>query len=402
MALFSKEFIQAIPKTDLHVHLDGSLRLSTLIDMAKEQKVKLPSYTEEGLNELVFKPGYESLDDYLKGFAYTCDVLRNKESLERAAYELAWDNFNEGVRYIEVRFAPQLSMHEGLSFEDVMQAVDGGFKRAKQEINLKIPQDEPPFEFGLIACAMRFCNEHFSPFYKAFFGVHSYSTPLEKIQLASLELAKAIVKIHNETDIQVVGFDLAGSENGFPADDHKKSYDTIHKNFLKKTVHAGEAFGAESIFLAITELHADRIGHGLFLFDESKVYSPEITDKKKFIADLANYIADKRITIEVCLTSNLQTVPEIDHIAHHSLKKMLENRLSVSFCTDNRLVSHTSVCNEIRLAVENFPINPAQLKDIIIYGFKRSFFYHPYPEKRAYVRKIINYYEKLEKQFRIG
>jgi len=144
-------------------------------------------------------------------------------------------------------------------------------------------------------------------------------------------------------------------------------------------------------------LHADRIGHGLFLFDESMITSEEITDKKKYIEDLVNYIADRRITIEVCLSSNLQTVPKIDHISKHSLKKMLENKLSVTFCTDNRLVSSTTVSNEIKLALDNFPINQRQLKDIIIYGFKRSFYYQPYTKKREYVRKVINYYEKIEK-----
>lgn len=253
---FSDDFILAIPKTDLHVHLDGSLRLSTLIELAREGGVKLPSDTEEGLNELVFKKSYSSLEEYLKGFAYTTAVLQDRESLERVSYELAIDNFNEGVRYIEVRFAPQLNMNHDLSFEDVMTAVDKGLKRAKYEINKKIPENEPPFEYGIIACAMRYCNKNFSEFYNNFFVMHKYSTELEIIQLASLELAKAIVKLRNNTDVQVVAFDLAGSEFGYPADDHKKSYDYIHKYFLKKTVHAGEAFGPESIFLAITELHA--------------------------------------------------------------------------------------------------------------------------------------------------
>ncbi len=396
---FSDDFIRRIPKTDLHVHLDGSLRLSTLIELAKERRVTLPSYTEEGLNELVFKKSYSSLEEYLQGFAFTTAVLQDRESLERVSYELAVDNFDEGVRYIEVRFAPQLHMNGKNSFEDVMAAVDSGLRSARSSINSKIPADEPPFDYGIIACAMRYCNENFSEYYKNLFSLHKYSSTLEKIQFASLELAKAIVELKNNSDIQVVAFDLAGSEFGYPADDHKLSYDYIHKHFIKKTVHAGEAFGPESIFLAITELHADRIGHGLFLFDEDMIFSKENKDKKKYIRNLTNYIADKRITIEVCLTSNLQTVPKLQNIKNHSFKKMLENKLSISICTDNRLISHTNVSNEIKLAVTHFSITPGQLKDIIVYGFKRSFFYRPYSEKRVYVRKAIDYYEKLEREF---
>ena len=396
---YSNEFLQAIPKTDLHLHLDGSLRINTLIELAKTNKVELPSYTEEGLKEKVFKKRYNSLVEYLKGFAYTSAVLKNKESLERTAYELAWDNFNEGVRYIEVRFAPQLHINNNQSFEEVMYAVDNGLKKAKNEINSKIQGDEPLFEYGIIVCAMRFFNKNFSQFYSNVFHLHKFSSEKDIIRTASFELAQAAIYLKNNSGIQIVAFDLAGSEDGFPAENHKESYDFVHKHFMMKTVHAGEAYGPESIFQAITVLHADRIGHGLFLFDKDKIYSNDITNKKKYINDLVNYIAEKRITLEICLTSNLQTVPEITSIKKHPLGKMLENKLSVTLCTDNRLVSNTTITNEIKLALDNFNINKKQLKNMIIYGFKRSFFFKPYYEKRDYVRSIIDYYEKLEKKF---
>ncbi|HRS66959.1 MAG TPA: adenosine deaminase family protein, partial [Spirochaetia bacterium] len=108
MKWYNEAFIKKIPKTDLHVHLDGSLRISTLIELAHEFNITLPSYTESGLKELVFKPSYQNLDEYLAGFSYTCAVMRNREAIERIAFELAMDSFEEGVRYIEVRFAPQL------------------------------------------------------------------------------------------------------------------------------------------------------------------------------------------------------------------------------------------------------------------------------------------------------
>lgn len=392
-------FIKKIPKTDLHVHLDGSLRIPTLIELSKERNITLPSFTEEGLCNQVFKENYASLDEYLTGFAYTCSVMQDSEALERVSYELAMDSFNEGVLYIEVRFAPQLHMNERLTFEDVMFAVDKGLKKAKTEINTsKLEKHMPPFEYGIIVCAMRFCNEHFSKYYKSFFEVHSYSTQKEKIRMVSLELARAAVHLRKTSDVQIVGFDLAGSEYGFPADNHKESYDYVQKHFLSKTVHAGEAYGPESIFQAITKLHADRIGHGLFLFEEDKIASESISDKKLYVKNLANYIAEKRITIEVCLTSNLQTVPEITSITHHPFNKMLKHKLSATLCTDNRLVSHTTVTKEMELAIKNFAITKTQFKNMVIYGFKRCFFYHPYYQKRDYVRKIIDYYEKLENE----
>jgi adenosine deaminase len=402
MKQLSREIINKIPKTDLHVHIDGSLRLSTLIELARERNIELPSFSEEGLNELVFKASYKNLDEYLKGFGWTVKVMQDEEGLERVAYELALDNFAEGVRYLEARFAPQLHMSGAMSFKDVMEAVDRGFQQAKTEINSGIDPAEPPFEYGIIVCAMRFFNEHFSSQYGEFFKLLNYSAQEDVIKLASLELAKGAVEIRRETDIQIVGFDLAGSEYGYPASAHEESYDFIHRNFLKKTVHAGEAYGPESIFQAITKLHADRIGHGFHLFNDKLILSPQIQNKQRYIRELVNFIADRRVTIEVCLTSNLQTSPKLKDIGKHSLGTMLKDNLSITFCTDNRLVSHTDVTSEIQLALDNFSITPKQLKNIIIYGFKRSFFYKPYPEKRAYVRRIIDYYEKIEKEFDIA
>lgn len=397
--LTKEEFLREIPKTDLHVHLDGSLRLSTLIDLAKEKNVTLPSYTEEGMRELVFKDKYESLDDYLKGFSYTGAVMNTAESLERIAYEFAFDNFQEGVRYVEVRFAPQLHINDLLSFEDVVKSIDRGMRNAATEINKSIPSTQPEFRYGLIVCAMRYCNANFSSYYKNFFDMHKYSSERECISLASLELAKATVKLRDESDIPIVGFDIAGSEWGYPADEHKQSYDYVHKHFLHKTVHAGEASGPESIFSALTSCHADRIGHGLQLFREDKIIDTSITDKKSYISGLVNFLADSRITIEICLTSNLQTMPELKNIKEHSLSQMLDKRLSVSVCTDNRLVSNTSVCKELKLMTDNFNISEKMFKDIVVYGFKRSFFYGSYSEKREYVRKCIAYYESIAKKY---
>lgn len=399
---YPAEFIQAIPKNDLHVHLDGSLRPETLVELAREQKVELPSYTADGLQETVFKDSYADLDEYLRGFAYTCRVMQDAESLERVACELAQDNIDEGVRYMEVRFAPQLHVSDRLTFEEVMESVDRGLRRARDEFNAKLGPDEPEFEYGIIVTAMRFFTPAFSTYYSDLARVHPYSSDDELIRMASLELAKGSVKLRNETDIQVVAFDLAGSEYGYPASAHQEAYDYVHSNFMKKTVHAGEAYGPESIFQAITKIHADRIGHGLRLFRTDMIYGDEVQDRERYVEQLANYIADKRITVEVCLTSNLQTCPDLKSVADHSLGEMLDRNLSLSLCTDNRLVSKTTVTREIELAIEGFDISPKQLKNIMIYGFKRSFFFRPYPEKRQWVRRITNYYERLEQQFGIA
>ncbi len=401
---YNKEFIFEIPKSDLHLHLDGSLRLNTLIEFAKENKVQLPSYTESGLRELVFKDRYNNLGEYLQGFGYTTAVMRTEEAIERIAYELAIDSYNENVFYIEPRFAPQLLMNKSLTFEKIMMAANNGLMRAKKEINSSDAiknGEKPAFNYGIIVCAMRMFTPAFSEYYNNFFELHKYSTKKEIFSLASLELAKATIRIINEYGIPIVGFDLAGQEDGYPAEDHKLAYAYCHKNFLKKTVHAGEAYGPESIFQAITDLYANRIGHGYYLFDVNKIQNPNINNKEEYIYQLSNYIADRRITIEVCLTSNMQTNPDIKDIKNHSLKKMLETGLSLTICTDNRLVSNTTVTDEVFLAVNNFDISPKKLKDIIIYGFKRNFYFGTYIEKRHYCRSIIDYYERIEKKYNI-
>ncbi len=402
--MFSVEFLKALPKTDLHVHLDGSMRLSSMIEMAKERKVELPSYTEEGLRELVFKNGYNNLDEYLTCFGYTTQVLQDAEGLERGAYELAWDNINEGVRYIEVRFAPMLHINEHLTMQEVLESVDRGLKRAKKEFNHQLTAENntsPPFEYGIIACALRMFTAGFSYYYNQLCEAHSFMPARKLHGLASLELARAVVDIKERTGLPIVGFDLAGAELGYPAGDHIEAFDYVHRNFMKKTVHAGEAYGPESIFQAITELHADRIGHGYHLLDDDFVNKNKVSDPKSYVRELSQYLAESRVTIEVCLSSNMDTDPGLSSIADHPFRKMKELKLSTTICTDNRLVSRTSVTRELQLAVEHFGLTSRELKHIVIYGFKRSFYPKDYRQKRIYVRRVIDYYEALERKFKI-
>lgn len=395
----TEALLRALPKADLHVHLDGSLRVDTLIDLARTRGVALPSQTVEGMNELVFKPSYANLGEYLAGFSWTCAVMQDAEALERIAYEFALDNWAEGVRYVEVRFAPQLHQHGELDCRAVLAAVNKGMDRAAREVNATLPPGEPAFRYGIIVCALRMFSEPFSVYYRQLLQALGKAPRRKVFGLASLELAREAVWARDEAGLPVVGFDLAGQEDGYPALDHIEAYDFAHRHFMHKTVHAGEAYGAESIFQSISALHADRIGHGYLLFSPERVTDPKIEDKQGYTRRLAEYIADRRITMEVCITSNLQTNPGIRSAGEHAVRKMLDQRMSVALCTDNRLVSHTTCTNEVRLAVEECGVNHRELRDIVIHGFKRSFYPGTYIEKRAYVRTVIDYFDRVMADF---
>ncbi|MEE2643436.1 MAG: adenosine deaminase family protein [Myxococcota bacterium] len=398
----TEDFIKALPKTDLHVHLDGSLRIPTLIDLAREYQVKLPSYEEAGLRELVFKDRYENLGEYLHGFQYTVAVLQSELALERAAYELAQDNQAEGVRYLEVRFAPQLHIHDHMNAVMVLKAVNRGLERAQREFNALPPVADgqaPAFRYGIIVCAMRKFTEQFSEYFRNLVRAHRYTPQKELFGLASTELVRAAVSARDKHGLPIVGFDLAGEEAGYPAEDHQQAFNYAHKRFLKKTVHAGEAYGPESIFQAITDLHADRIGHGTYLLEPEMIQDPEIKDPHEYVEQLSQYIADRRITLEICLTSNLQTNPHMKSLSDHSFLKLRQHRLSTTICTDNRTVSNTTVTRELMLAINHLGLDVHDLKSVIIYGFKRSFMQGTYLEKRAYVRQVIDYYEQCEERF---
>jgi adenosine deaminase len=251
---------------------------------------------------------------------------------------------------------------------------------------------QPPFRYGIIASAMRMFTGGFSQYYGDLLGV-LHGWPVKKVySVASLSLAREVVDARDRLGIPIVGFDLAGAEAGHPAQTHVEAYDFVHSHFLKKTVHAGEAYGPESIFQAVTMLHADRIGHGTHLFAVDQVRAE---DPHHYVRQLAQFIADRRILLEVCITSNLQTMPDLRRVSDHPFGRMISERLSVTLCTDNRLVSNTTVTNELKLAVEAFKPTPAELRSIILHGFKRSFFPGSYREKREYVRHVIDYYETV-------
>ena len=382
-AKLTEEQIKQLPKADLHVHLDGSIRIPTLIELAKEQGVKLPTETIEGLREQVFKDRYKDLPDYLTGFGLICSVLQDKESIERVAYEFAWDCFNEGVIYVEPRYSPELFQGEGksLSIEDGILAVDKGLKKAQSEINAQLENDKSTalirFNYSHIICAMRQWDAS-----------------------RSLNLVMEAVKVRDKHGLQIGALDLAGPEAGFPAIDHRDAYTYAHQHFMYKTVHAGEAFGPSSIFQALTELHADRIGHGFHLFTHSKINTDNEEKAKKYVQDLVHYVAERRITLEVCLTSNLQTMPELDFdIKKHTFKKMIQHGISAALCTDNRTVSNTTVTKELMLAQDAFDMSIKQMKKFIMYPIKRSFYPGDYLVKKKFIDQCSKYYDLKMEEF---
>ena len=396
MSRFPRAFLEAIPKSDLHVHLDGSLRLPTLIELARERRIELPSEAPEGLLELVFKESYRDLPDYLHGFAYTCAVLTDEEALERVAFELAEDCLAEGVRYVEVRFAPQLHVRPGLDVGRVIAAVDRGLNRARREHEASpavAGRGEPPFRYGIIACALRMFTAGFSPYFRSLVSVLGGWPNEEVFGVASLSLARSVIEARDGLGLPIVGFDLAGAEAGHPASDHASAFQLAHRHFFKKTVHAGEAYGPQSIFQAITKLNADRIGHGTHLYAAEKVQGED--DPERYVRQLSEYIADRRITLEVCITSNLQTMPELKRVADHPFGRMVREKLSVALCTDNRLVSRTTVTRELEQACAAFDLAPRDLRNVVIHGFKRSFFPGTYRDKRAYVRRMIDLFDQV-------
>ena len=408
-----EEFLQRCPKTDLHVHLDGSLRLETLIELAQADGVELPSYTEAGLREKVFREHYADLPEYLQGFIYTVGVMQKAENIERIAYEFGEDNYNEGVRYFEVRFAPQLfaNVETGpnrLSIRDTILAVNKGLSRAKDKFNQELKDNgdmdgedssvPPPYDYGIIVCAMRSFPP--TPYYNAFLALHEGMDTQRCYGLASEVLASTAVQVRDE-GVPVVAIDVAGEEKGFPNKAHRKAFDIAHENFLYKTVHAGEGFGPESIGQAINELHADRIGHGFHLFSANLIEgNQDERERAEYVRKLVKVVCDRRMAVEVCLTSNLGT-GIVSRLEDHAMVKMLRHGVGVTINTDNRLVSDTKVSAELMKAVEAFHLSPKQLREIVINGFKRSFFSGPYSKKRKFIRAAMDYYDRLAREYNL-
>lgn len=376
--------ILRLPKTDLHCHLDGSLRLETIIDLIKKQGVPYP-IDREKLRALVVKDDAEflknrSLVEYLKAFAVTTSVMQDTESIERIAYELAEDAAAENVRYLEVRFAPILHTNKGLTLNEVTAAVSAGLSRAERDFNITT---------GIIVCGMR----HYVPC-----GIEDnllrslpHATPDDAAVLMAIQTARHAVEMAQK-DHHVVAFDLAGGEVNNPAPRYKHAFYAATNGLVPTTVHAGEAVGAESILESVHFLHVKRIGHGTNLYKNPTLMS---------------YFKNERIPLEVCITSNLQTNQELHAYADHPLRIYIENRLRTVLCTDNRLVSNTTVTKELYIAARVFGLDMDRLKVLVMHGFnsalhnchfpKTNNAYDGFKKIRAAAEREMGYKDSLQR-----
>src|SRR5882672_3311294 len=329
-------FIRSLPKVLLHDHLDGGLRAQTIVELAKEQGYQgLPTADADDLARWFHRGAQRgSLPLYLEGFAHTCGVMQTAEALERVAYEMMEDMHRDGVVYVETRFAPLYHLEKGLHGDEVVTAVLTGLERGKNDFGV---------EYGLIICAMRNLQR-------------------------SLEMAELAVDFRERG---VVGFDLAGEEGGFPPKKHIDAFHYIQRENFNITVHAGEAFGKESIWQAIQWCGAHRIGHATRLIEDIAL---DTRDRRKIVkmGYLAQYVLDKRIPLEICLSSNVDT-GAVESIQKHPFGIYYRYNFRVTLNTDDRLMSDTTMTKEFTLAHRAFKLELDDMEKLTINAMKSAF-----------------------------
>src|SRR6201993_2542156 len=342
-----KAVLTALPKVLLHEHLDGVLRPQTVIELADRVRYSgLPTHDPVSLGQWFHQGANQgSLAKYLEGFAHTIAVMQTAEALERVAYEQAEDLSKDGVVYFETRFAPIFHTTKGLTHQQVVSAVLKGLVRGQKDFGV---------HSGLIICAMRNMN-------------------------VSLEMAELAVDFRERG---VVGFDLAGEEGGYPPKKHVDAFHYIQRENFNITVHAGEGYGKESIWQAIQYCGAHRIGHGTRLIDDIAV----VDGKAVKLGDLAQYVLDKRIPLEICLLSNVHTgaTPSLEQ---HPFKVLYQQKFRVTLNTDNRLMSATSMTREFEAAAKTFGLSLDDFEKITINAMKSAFL--PYDERCDFIYSVI-------------
>jgi adenosine deaminase len=346
----TEKLVRALPKVLLHDHLDGGLRPSTIIELARESHyAKLPT-EDPGALATWFHRGAArgSLPLYLEGFAHTAAVMQTDEALERVAYEMMEDMYRDGVVYVETRFAPVFHTEKGLHWDDVVNAVLKGLERGKAEFGV---------EYGLIICAMRNMT-------------------------LSQEMAELAVDFRERG---VVGFDLAGEEGGFPPKKHVDAFHYIQRENFNITIHAGEAFGKESIWQAIQWCGAHRIGHATRLTEDLGL-DPHEPGKIVKMGYLAQYILDKRIPLELCLTSNVDT-GAVESLEKHPFSLFYKYKFRVTLNTDDRLMSDTNMTKEFMLAHRLFKLTMDDLEKLTINAMKSAFL--PYNRRIRMIYDVI-------------
>ncbi|MDH3706025.1 MAG: adenosine deaminase [Acidimicrobiia bacterium] len=339
------ELVAAAPKVLLHDHLDGGLRIPTLIELAADQGYgELPTTDADDLATWFHRgANRRDLPLYLETFAHTVAVMQTAEALERIAYEAAEDLAADGVVYAEIRFAPELHIGAGLTLDEIVEAVHRGFSAAERHgITMRI-----------LCTAMRTAAR-------------------------SLEIAELAVR---HRDAGVVGFDIAGAEAGYPPTRHLDAFQYCHRENFHITIHAGEAFGPASIWEAIQYCGTERLGHGVRIVDDI-----DGTTADAELGRLAAYVRDRRIPLELCPTSNVHT-GVCETVADHPIGLLKELRFRITVNTDNRLMSNTSMSNEFQALIDHFGYGLDDLRWITINAMKSAFL--PFDERLTIINDII-------------
>ncbi len=336
----------ALPKTDLLCHLDGSIRIGTFRELALAEGIDVPADDDAAL-ERFFPVDPESCRRHFEGFfEHTTGVMQTPENLTRVARELAEDAADQGCWYIEVRFCPLHHVKRGMSLDESVAAVRAGLEEAEREHGVRT---------GIIIT-----------------GIRTISPDL------SLKLAELAVSWKGRG---VVAFDLAGTEKDYPAKQHREAFYYMMNNNMSSTIHAGEGFGPESIHQALHYCGANRIGHGTRLHEDP---------------DLLAYVNDMRIPLEMALTSEVLT-GVVPSIADHPLRHYLDLGLRVTLNTDNMLFTRSSLCRELRLAVDTFDLNLLETETLMLNGIKSAFL--PQEEKSAMIREMVTTVVSLRDKF---
>jgi adenosine deaminase len=336
--MVTDEMAKKIPKVELHDHLDGGLRPETIIELADEQGIDtLPSRDPKELAAWFHRGAdRKSLSLYLEGFLVTVSVMQTSEALKRVAVEAMEDLAAQNIVYAEIRFAPIQHLSKGLNLESVVEAVLSGLEEGSKQFGIS---------YGLILCAMR-----------------------HQVAEASLEVAELAVAFRERG---VVGFDIAGDEFGHPPKRHLEAFQYIRNKNFNITIHAGEAFGPESIWQAVQICGTHRIGHGTRLIEDMVVRGTRV----EHLGSLAQFLKDKRIPFEMCLSSNLQT-GVAESIEQHPFNVLYKNAFRVLLSTDNRLMSDTTLSKELSLASEYFGLSLRDLEKLTINAMKSAFIHY--------------------------
>ena len=330
------DLIRAVPKVLLHDHLDGGLRPATIVELAREAGHTLPAADAESLARW-FRESADSgsLVRYLETFDHTVAVMQRADHLTRVARECVEDLAADGVVYAEVRYAPEQHLEAGLTLEEVVRAVQLGFDEGMAD------QTAGP---GIIVKQLLTAMRH---------------------QARSREIAELAVA---HRDDGVVGFDIAGAEAGYPPTRHLDAFEYLQRENAHFTIHAGEAFGLPSIWQAIQWCGADRLGHGVRIIDDITIDA----DGEPRLGRLAQYVRDKRIPLELCPHSNIQTGAAAS-IAEHPIGLLAQLRFRVTVNTDNRLMSDTSMSREMGALVDAFGWDLGDLRWVTVNAMKSAF-----------------------------